>query len=193
MYARRRCNLTNDGRVTAYFGEPAYTETGKLTQHVWVQGKKYPVGTCVQVMVEQPKFYYRVEPLELEPVSGGAGYHLRKARYWITDEPQKGFRIHPAFVRDGFPLGSNLFIRLRRLSFITPTYDAYLGDTGGITYGSEALGSVAGYRPLSGTYTPLTRANARTLAHGWGRGWELTTAASAACSQLLMAVEYAAF
>ena len=192
MYARRRCNLTNDGRITAYYGEAAYTETGKLTQNVWVQGREYPAGTCVQVMVEQPKFYYRVDPLELEPMSGGAGYHLRKARYWISDEPQQGFRIHPAFVRDGLTRDQiylSAYEGCRYYAYI----DAYLDDSGGVTYGSEALGSVAGYRPLSGTYTPLTRANARTLAHGWGRGWELTTAASAACSQLLMAVEYAGF
>ena len=81
MYGgRRRCNLTDDGKVTAYYGDPAYTETGKLTQVVTVQGTKYLIGTCVQVMVEQPKFYYRVEPLDLEPITGSPGYHLRKAR-----------------------------------------------------------------------------------------------------------------
>lgn len=193
MYGgRRRCNLTDDGKVTAYYGDPAYTETGKLTQVVTVQGTKYLIGTCVQVMVEQPKFYYRVEPLDLEPITGSPGYHLRKARYWISDAPQEGFRLHPAFVCDGLTREKIYLSAYEGCRYYT-ILDAYFDDIGGITFTSEMLGSVAGYTPLSGQIDPLTRANARTLAHGRGTGWELTTAASAACSQLLMVIEYAGF
>ena len=35
--------------------------------------------TNVDVMVYQPKFYYKVVPLKLEKQSGGLGYHIRKA------------------------------------------------------------------------------------------------------------------
>lgn len=31
---RKRCNLTNDGRVAAYYGEAGFSTTGKLTQAV---------------------------------------------------------------------------------------------------------------------------------------------------------------
>ncbi len=63
---RKRCILTDDGVVLAYYGEPGYVETGKLTQVITKNGVTYPVGTPVQVMVEQPKFYYKVVPLKME-------------------------------------------------------------------------------------------------------------------------------
>ena len=47
---RRRCNLADNGTVNAYYGEPGYIED----------------GSNGQVMVEQPKFYYKVVPLKLE-------------------------------------------------------------------------------------------------------------------------------
>lgn len=64
---RRRCNLTNEGVVVAYYGDAGYTETGALTQAITIGATTYPIGTLVQVMVEQPKFYYKVVPLKLEP------------------------------------------------------------------------------------------------------------------------------
>ena len=47
---RRRCNVADDGTVKAYHGGAGYKED----------------GTNGQVMVEQPKFYYKVVPLEIE-------------------------------------------------------------------------------------------------------------------------------
>jgi len=49
---RRRCNLADDGTVNAYYGKPGYIED----------------GSNGQVMVEQPKFYYKVVPLKLEKI-----------------------------------------------------------------------------------------------------------------------------
>ena len=65
---RKRVNLTDGGVEVAEFGDAAYTETGKLTQTVVKNGVSYPVGTAVQVMVRQPKFYYKVVPLVLEKI-----------------------------------------------------------------------------------------------------------------------------
>ena len=102
---RKRCILTDDGVVLAYHGEPGYTETGALTQAITLgedeNAVTYEVGTKVQVMVEQPKFYYKVVPLELEKVISGKGFHLRKARYYVSDVKKTGFKLHPAFIRDG--------------------------------------------------------------------------------------------
>ncbi|MEG1479286.1 MAG: hypothetical protein RSC20_07160, partial [Clostridiales bacterium] len=66
---RRRCNLTDSGVVVAYHGDAAYSETGKLLQAVHKNGIDYPIGTNIQTMVEQPKFYYKVVPLELAPAN----------------------------------------------------------------------------------------------------------------------------
>ena len=38
---RRRCNVTNEGKVVAYYGDAAFTTTGALTQAVTIEeGKK---------------------------------------------------------------------------------------------------------------------------------------------------------
>ena len=83
---RKRCNLTNDGKVVAYYGEAGFTTTGKLTQAVTIaEGENagtYAAGTIVQTMVEQPKFYYKVVPLLVE--HNALGSKVRKARYYVS-------------------------------------------------------------------------------------------------------------
>lgn len=101
---RRRCNVTDEGKVVAYFGDAGYSETGVLTSAI-TKGegdniRTYAAGTKVQVMVEQPKFYYKVVPLELEKIQGGKGFHMRKARYYVSDTMKAGFKLHPAFIKD---------------------------------------------------------------------------------------------
>lgn len=83
MYGgRRRCNVLDDGTITAYYGDENYAED----------------GSNGQVMVYQPAFYYRVVPLKLEKNSdSGIGYHLRKANYYVSSKPKTGFKLHPAF------------------------------------------------------------------------------------------------
>ena len=107
---RRRCNITDSGVVVAYQGDAAFTTTGKLTMAVDLNPEgtanpdtnlQFAVGTNVQVMVEQPKFYYKVVPLELEKIEGGKGFHMRKARYYVSDTMKSGFKLHPAFIKDG--------------------------------------------------------------------------------------------
>lgn len=87
---RRRCNLSDDGEILVYYGDENFKSD----------------GSNGQVMVEQPKFYYRVVPLKTEKIDGADGYHLRKARYYISDTPKVGFKIHPAFVRNGVEVDS---------------------------------------------------------------------------------------
>ena len=67
MYGgRRRCNVLDDGTITAYYGDEGYTED----------------GSNGQVMVFQPAFYYKVVPLKLEKnTDSGIGYHLRMTAF----------------------------------------------------------------------------------------------------------------
>lgn len=67
----RRCNLSDDGRVLAYAGQPAYRDD----------------GTGGQVMVEIPRFYQLYEQRD------GC------ARWWVSPDPVPGYRLSPAFVR----------------------------------------------------------------------------------------------
>ncbi|MHB8362814.1 MAG: hypothetical protein ACYDBX_04315, partial [Patescibacteria group bacterium] len=71
--AIRRCNMDDTGLVKAYFGDTSYIED----------------GSNGQVMVEYPAFYYKVDILS-------NGYN-----WWISSTPVAGFKLHPAFMRNG--------------------------------------------------------------------------------------------
>ena len=196
---RRRCNVTNDGKVVAYYGEGAFSTTGKLAQSVTIESGQYAgtyaAGTPVQVMVEQPRFYYKVVPLETEIVTEGEnhGHYTRKIRYYICDEPETGFKLHPAFVENG---NENDYIYLAAFegSLWDSSASAYILDDAQVAdFSADMLSSIAAVKPMSGLTQNLTRANTRKLANNRGKGWEQAYAATVAASQLLMLVEYASF
>lgn len=176
---RRRCNVGDDGTVKAYYGGAGYKED----------------GTNGQVMVEQPKFYYKVVPLVTEIINEGQnqGHHIRKARYYVSPQPKAGFKLHPAFIENG---NENDFIYLA--AFEGSIYDndteTYIKDDAVTAdFAADKLSSIANVKPASGITNVLTRANTRKLANNRGKGWEQSYAATAAASQLLMLVEYASF
>jgi hypothetical protein len=69
----RRCNLSDDGTVNAYYGDSTFKTD----------------GTNGQVMVEIPKFWYK-------------SYHSGTIyRWWISPIEKQGFKVHPAFISDG--------------------------------------------------------------------------------------------
>ncbi len=289
---RKRCNITDAGVVVAYYGDPGYTETGKLTQAVTVGGVVYAIGTVVQVMVEQPKFYYKVVPLQLDKVafnevdtiavtagatadgsltitldnvvvavpvlatdntptlvatkiraaaysgwvtggsgtsvtftcntSGtkvtaifgaastgvtatvtksqpgyiGKGFHLRKARYYISDTMKTGFKLHPAFIVNN----------VKKQFIYLSAYEANLFDTsvGNYIYddaqiadftatSGDKLCSIANAKPASGLTQDLIRAKTRILANNRGIGWQQSYLATASATQMLFMIEYASF
>ena len=194
---RKRCILTDDGVVLAYYGEPGYTETGKLTQEITLGEEEnavtYQVGTPVQVMVEQPKFYYKVVPLQLEPITDGIGYHLRKARYYVSDTPKVGFKVHPAFVRNGVEV-DKIYLSAYEGSIYDESAGTYLlADEQIADFNADKLSSIAYAKPASGLTQNLTRANTRKLAENRGAGWQQKDVLCASASQMLMMIEYAAF
>lgn len=179
---RKRCNVADDGTVTAYYGDSGYTTTGKNA-----------AGTKVQVMVEQPKFYYKVVPMVLE--KGVKGMKIRKARYYVSDTLKPGFKVHPAFVENG---NVNPYIYLAAFEGCFQTGDLYIlndEQTADFTVGTDGdkLSSIANAKPISGLTQNLTRKNTRILAQNRGKGWEQAYAATIAASQLLMLIEYASF
>lgn len=177
---RKRCNVADDGTVTAYYGDSGYTTTGKNA-----------AGTPVQVMVEQPKFYYKVVPMVLE--KGVKGMKIRKARYYVSDTLKPGFKVHPAFVENG-NVNPYIYLAAFEGSLWDSSADAYiLDDTVVEDTATDKLSSIAGTKPLSGSVARLTRENTRLLAQKRGKGWEQAYAATAAASQLLMLIEYASF
>ncbi len=288
---RKRCIVTDTGKVLAYYGEAAYTETGALLQAVTKGGVTYPIGEKVQVMVEQPRFYYKVVPLQLDKVEykeintlaitagasssgnvtinldgknftvavtsgddasavaskiraasfadwttggsgssvsftavdagekvtatfnggttgvtatvtknvsgkAGKGFHMRKARYYVSDVKKSGFKLHPAFIHNG---KEKNFIYLS--AFEGSLYDvsasayilndAQVADFTATT--GDKLSSIANSKPISGLTQDLTRAKTRILANNRGTGWQQAYAATIAATQMLFMIEYASF
>lgn len=197
---RRRCNVTNDGKVVAYYGDSGFSTTGALTQAVTISDGEYagsyPAGTIVQVMVEQPKFYYRVVPLQVESVA--KGQITRKIRYYVSPTAKAGFKLHPAFISNGRRL-EKIYLSAFEGCLWDASADAYILDDAQVASFTSAVGtgdmlsSISNAKPMSGLTQNLTRANARILAHNRGAGWEQSYAATVAASQMLMLIEYASF
>lgn len=177
---RKRCNVADDGTVTAYYGDSGYTTTGKNA-----------AGTPVQVMVEQPKFYYKVVPMVLE--KGAKGMKIRKARYYVSDTLKPGFKVHPAFVENG-NVNPYIYLAAFEGSLFDTSANAYILNNAQVAdFAADKLSSIADAKPVGGDTQILTRANTRLLAQNRGSGWEQAYAATIAASQLLMLIEYATF
>jgi len=164
----RRCVLNDLGQIVAYYGESGFVEN----------------GSTGQVMVRIPKFYYRAE-------SFTNGY-----RWYISPKPQGGFRVHPAFIRNGVEKDciyisayEGCLYDVSDSSYITN--DAQVAD---FTVGTgDKLSSIANAKPCSGLTQNLTLPNSRILAHNRGSGWELQDFLTSSAIQLLYLIEYANF
>jgi len=174
---RKRCNLADNGTVNAYYGDAGYKED----------------GSNGQVMVEQPKFYYKVVPLQLEKIQDGKGYHMRKARYYISDTPKPGFKVHPAFVRNRKEVEKIYLSAYEGCIYDVSARTYLLNDKQVADFTSDKLSSIAYTKPASGLTQNLTRANARKLANNRGTRWQISDVLSAAVTQLLFIIEYASF
>lgn len=191
---RRRCNVTDDGKVVAYYGDAGFSETGVLTSAITIGENTYPTGTKVQVMVEQPKFYYKVVPLELEKIQGGKGFHMRKARYYVSDTMKTGFKIHPAFIKDGKEKNFIYLSAYEGCTYDTSASSYKLNDAQDVDWTNDVLASIANAKPTSGlTQSGATRNGFRTIAAKRGSGWSQQTIQSVAATQILFLVEYASF
>lgn len=195
---RKRCNVTDEGKVVAYFGDAGYSETGVLTSAI-TKGegdniRTYATGTKVQVMVEQPKFYYKVVPLELEKIQGGKGFHMRKARYYVSDTMKAGFKLHPAFIKDGKEKNFIYLSAYEGCTYDTSASVYKLNDAQDVDWTNDVLASIANAKPTSGlTQSGATRNGFRTIAAKRGSGWSQETVQAATATELLFLIEYASF
>ena len=181
MYGgRKRCNVSDDGTITAYYGDKGYTED----------------GSNGQVMVYQPAFYYKVVPLKLEKNSdSGIGNHLCKANYYVSSKPKTGFKLHPAFYDENGNAVNYILFSAYEGSMYDVSAKAYVNDNvdESITYeDGDLLCSVAGKKPISGLRQGLgTRSIFESMAQNRGAGWHLETIKATSANQLLMMIEIA--
>ena len=178
---RRRCNVADDGTINAFYGDAGYTED----------------GSNGQVMVYQPKFYYKVVPLKLEKQTSGLGYHIRKANYYVTATPHAGFKLHPLFYDANGNEVEYVLLSAYEGSLYDVSESAYINDNapGSYTYAQgDLLCSVAGKKPVSGKLANIgTKANFEEMAQTHGTGWHLDTIKSVSANQLLMLIELGQF
>jgi hypothetical protein len=179
MYGgRKRCNVSDDGTITAYYGDENYAED----------------GSNGQVMVFQPKFYYKVVPLKLEKnTDSGIGYHLRKANYYVSSKPKTGFKLHPAFYDENGNAINYILFSADEGSMYDVSAKAYVNDNvdESITYeDGDLLCSATGKKPISGLRKGIgTKANLEQMAQNRGAGWHLETIHATSANQLLMMIE----
>lgn len=180
MYGgRRKCNVADDGTISAWFGDESYAED----------------GSNGQVMVYQPKFYYLVCPVVYDPIDTGIGYHLRKANYYVSEKPRPGFRLHPVFYDAN---GNEIDY------YLTAAYEGSIWDADGGTDGTGAFlmndeqvmsvaadkfCSIAGVKPASGLTQNLTRPNIEQMAKNRGEGWHGDLIKQVSAEQMLMIIE----
>jgi len=180
MYGgRKRCNVADDGTINAWYGDDGYVED----------------GSNGQVMVYQPKFYYKVTPLKLEPIDTGIGYHLRKANYYVSATQYSGFKLHPAF----YDANGNEVDYILDSAYEGSLWDADGGTDGTGSYilddsqimdaTADKLCSIAGAKPASGLTQSLTRTNAELLAQNRGTEWHGDLIKIESATQLLMIIE----
>lgn len=174
---RKRCTVADDGTINHYYGEEGYVED----------------GSDGQVMVYQPKVYYRVTPLKLEKQTDGIGYHLRKANYYISSVPKPGFSLHPAFYNESGRAVEYILFSAYEGSIYDASASAYLLEDEQIadfTSGTgDKLCSIAGAKPASGKMQQLTRPNIEQLAKNRGAGWHSDIIKAESLNQLLMMIE----
>jgi len=171
MYGgRMRCNVADNGTITAFQGDNAYTED----------------GSNGQVMVYQPKFYYSRVPAIVENDT-----IIRKEIIAISCSPQTGFTLHPLFINDnGQEVDYVLLPAYEGCAYLTSTGQYDLADSNTVNFDTDKLSSIAGAKPISGVNKSLTLENARKLAHNRGTNWKVTDLKFESAMQMLEAIEF---
>jgi hypothetical protein len=178
----RRCLLLDNGTVNYYLDPLDSTKKADGTASVLT-------GADGQVMVEIPAFYTR------RTVVGTV------TTWEISQAPQTGYVIHPAFVKDGVQVPFRYY----------SAYDACVYDVSASAYISgqnydnnsgangvqvdvtattgDVLASVSGVYPMVG----LQRAEFRTIAANRGSGWRQLDWTLFSAVQLLYLIEHQSF
>ncbi len=194
---RKKCIVTDAGKVLAYYGETGYTEGGKLLVAITVDDVEYAVGTIVQVMVEQPMYYSKRVVVSAEKAYTDRGNQGNVVRYYVSPTAKTGFKANPIFKDDSGIYQDKIYLSAYEGSVWDTSAEAYLladEQTADFTTSTgDKLSSIAGAKPASGLTQNLTRAGARALATNRGTGWRLHNIFALSVSQELMLIEYASF
>ena len=171
MYGgRKRCNVADNGAINAFYGEDSYRDD----------------GSNGQVMVYQPKFYYK------RVIADREQNKVNREELYICEEAQDGFKLHPLFLDES---GTELdYILLP--AYEGCTYNSSSGynltDAAGINVNADKLSSIAGAKPMSGENNNIGAFDIEQLALNRGSGWHITNMRVESANQMLMMIEYGA-
>ena len=148
MYGgRTRCNVADDGTITAFYGDSGYKED----------------GTNGQVMVYQPKFYYKRIIYKTQELSKGSA--IKHEALLLSSIPYNDFKLAPIFYDE--------------LDYVL--FSAYNGSLD-----NEKLSSINGAIPT----IKLTPTEAEVYATNRGTGWHIMNLESISANQMLQIVEF---
>lgn len=152
MYGgRMRCNVADDGMINAFYGDANYRDD----------------GSNGQVMVYQPKFYYKRIPPIMEPNT--VGKIIRKDSILISATEQPGFKLHPLFKNTNNDEVDYVLL---------PAYNGAIVN--------DKLASIADQKPASN----ITLTAAEAAAQNRGSQWHITNMAAESANQMLEVVEF---
>ncbi len=177
--AMRRCVLSDAGVVQYYLDPNDSTKKADGTS-------ANLDGTDGQVMVQIPKFYFKYE------------YSSPTHTYKISDRPQTGFNLHPAFVKAGVEVDYRYMGAYEGI-----WYDASADGGAGayadpdnsndlslsISTANDKIGSISGQYPIVG----VTRGECRLMSANRGTGWHQQDWYLTHAVQLLFVTEYGDF
>lgn len=164
----RRCNLSDDLKVNAYYGDAGYVED----------------GSNGQVMVEVPAFYYSRTQVDSDTIDT-----------YISPMQLAGMKLHPWFFDVNGLLVKKRYFSAFEGSIFDVSASAYLltdeqvADFTATT--GDKLCSIAGAKPCSGLTQNLTLPMSRILATNRGVGWQQQYFNAVSAIQMLLIVEYA--
>ena len=175
MYGgRKRCNVNASGAITAWYGDNAYRDD----------------GTNGDVMIYQPKFYYK-RTID-KTANAIEGKIVRKETLLISEVQQTGFKLHPRFKSASNEELEYILLPAYEGSAYDVSNSSFIRNDGGnVDFDNDYLMSCASSKPITGTNNSLNITNAEKLATNKGTGWHITDMGVESINQMLFMVEYA--
>lgn len=174
MYGgRTRCNVADNGTITAFYGQSSYRDD----------------GSNGQVMIYQPKFYYYRNPIKM--TDGTIGKIVNQEQILVSSTKYVNFKLHPLFIDENGNELEYVLLSAYEGSYYDASSNSYItDDSGTIDFSADKLCSIAGVKPVSGKDNALTTTSAEQLAQNRGSHWHITNIAAESALQMLFMSEY---
>ena len=169
---RKRCNVSDNGEITAFYGDANYAED----------------GSNGQVMVYQPKFYYQRIPIST--TSNRIGKTVMRDSIIISTTPQSGFKVHPIFVTPADEELDYVLFSAYEGGVEDVSEHTYATTTAtNIDFAQDKLTSIVNTKPVTGS-SGLSLQKAEQLANNRGAGWHIHNIKAESANQILEIVEF---